>query len=99
MDRNEICTVLTESGPIDRFGFRPDEPPSEATLDAEVPERDRGIERRGRFDNAAVLDMERQGTSDSAIRADRVGSGLLRFVPAPGGAQIELALGHERPGR
>src|SRR5690349_357531 len=80
-------------------GGRRDETPAEAALDTEISRGDRVVERRRGLHDLAVLDVQRERAADAAIRADRVGPGLPRFVPRSCRTQIELAARHQRARR
>src|SRR5690242_16501719 len=61
--------------------------PPEATLDAQVAAGDGVIERRRHPHDFVVLDVELEGASDAAIRADGLGHVLATLVP---GARIPV---------
>src|SRR5258705_9327863 len=53
---------------------------------------------RGDFDDAIVLDVQGQGASHAAVRADGLSPHLGRLVPPALLAQVMLALEHESTG-
>ena len=50
-------------------------------------------------DDLVVLHVQLERAADAAVRADRVGDGLVRLVPGAGLAHVVLALEHQRAGR
>src|SRR6187401_1353133 len=78
---------------------RVDEAPAKPALDAQIALGDGVVERRGRLHDLAVLDVQRQRAADTAIRTDRVGRRLARFVPRALAPQVELPARHERARR
>src|SRR5262245_17855262 len=72
-----------------------DELPAEAALDAEMAARHVVVEGRGHANDRVVLDPELERAAHAAVRADRVGHGLLRFVPLTRPAEVVLALEHQ----
>src|SRR5947209_5996438 len=72
--------------------------PAEPPLHAQVSARDLVIHRRRDAHDVIVLHAELQRAADAAVRADRVGDGLLRLVPHRGLTQVVLRLEHERAG-
>src|SRR5271154_2618602 len=74
--------------------LRLNEAVSEASFDAEVAFGYVVVVRRRDLDDLAVLRVEGEGAADTAVRADRVGLGLLLLAPLAGGAQLVLARRH-----
>ena len=56
---------------------------AEATLDAEVAERDVVVGRARHLDDPVVLHVELERAADAAVRADRLGHHLLVLTPLP----------------
>src|ERR1043166_1280974 len=78
----------TRGSSVTAIAPRADEAPTESPLDAEIPLRDRVLERRGRLEDLIVLHVEPQRATDAAVRANGVGLGLSRLVPCAVGTHI-----------
>ncbi len=57
------------------------------------------FDRRGDLHDLVILDVQRQRAADAAIGADRVGFGLLLFLPLAALAQLVFRGKHQRAGR
>src|SRR6202042_2635688 len=76
--------------------FTLDEPQAKSAFDAQVATRHAAVRRGCYANDLVVLDAQRQGAADAAVRADGVGDRLLRFVPGALGAQRVLLREHQR---
>ena len=68
---------------------------AEPALDAQVAVGHRVVARAGDLDDGVVLNVQRELATDAAIRTDRVGLCLRRFVPRVVGAHVVLAGEHQ----
>src|SRR5689334_6280926 len=98
---NRTLFADSDIGGSGRFRSRPlvDELEAEPALYAQMTTRDRRVERRGDLQDPFVLDVQVDGTADTAVRTDRRGDPLRRGIPGAGLTHVVLGLGHQRAGR